>query len=128
MKRALRPVHSEDHLPAALLAFERPILEASDLLEKGQGNASDRAVSLLRDDEFGLALNVLLILVVVHVVFLAPEKSDEIGILFDGARFAQIAQARLALAVARTSFGIAIELGKNNDGHTQFFCQRLDTR
>ena len=96
------------------------------LLRNVSGTPPDGAVSLLGDDEFRLALDLLLLLIVVRVVFFPPEKADEICILLDRAGLAQIAQARPALAIARASLRVAIELSENHDRDAQLLCQGLD--
>ena len=81
---------------------------------------------MLGDDQLGLALG--LRLVGVGVVFLAHEQADDVGILFDGAGFAQIAQPRLAFAIAGALLGITVELREDDDRDVQFLGERLDAR
>ena len=79
-------------LPVRLFPLRRSIFETGDMLEKGQGDRSNRTVSLLGDHELRLALDLFLLLLIIRVIFLAPQKPDQIGVLLDGARLAQIAQ------------------------------------
>src|SRR6266851_4236750 len=58
-------------------------------------NAPGRTVSLLRDDDLGLALQVLVLAV---VVLLAMDEADHVRILLDRARLAQVAQQWLLIA------------------------------
>ncbi len=89
------------------------------MLQESQGHGADGAVTLLGDEEFGAAFALFFLLVVVGIVFFAPKKADEIGVLLDGAGFTQIAQARAALAVAGAGLGITVELGQDDDGNLQ---------
>ena len=60
---------------------------------------------------------------VVGVVFLAHEQPDQIGVLLDAARFAQVAQAR---PPARARLRVTVELREHDDRDIQFLGQRLD--
>ena len=74
----------------------RAIFEAGELFQERQRNFAHRAVALFGDDQFGFA-RLFRARFFVFLVNLRPdEQSDQIRILFDGAGFAQIAQARLA--------------------------------
>src|SRR5262245_54921015 len=68
-------------------AFEE-ILEFCELLQERQLHNSDRAVPLLRDDEFRFAD----ILIVRLVDLFAIDEHDDVGVLFNGTRFAKIGQ------------------------------------
>src|SRR5690349_1885468 len=61
-------------------------LEARVLTEEGQANGTDRTVPLLADDDLRDAL--VLRLGVVDLV--AIDEDDDVGVLLDGARFAQV--------------------------------------
>ncbi len=90
------------------------VLEAKKVFRKDQRDGADGAVALLGDDEFGLAMAGFKFLLVFGIVFLAPEESDEIGVLFNGTRFVQITQFWPACRTAVDAvFGIAIEFGEN---------------
>ena len=83
----------------ALLA--RPVFEAGEFLAEGEGHVTGRAVALLGDDEVGFAFRLVFLFLSVGVILLPNEQADDIGVLLDAARLAQIAQTRPAFAVAR---------------------------
>ena len=59
------------------------------------------------------------------VIFLAEHEHDDVGVLLDGARFAEIGKLRpLILAV----FDLARQLRERNDRHGQFLGQRFEAR
>ena len=103
----------------------RAVFEAGEFLEEGQRHVADGAVALLGDDQRRFAFGFLFFLVGVGVIFLADEQADDVGVLLDAAGFAQIAQARAALAVAGALFRITVELGEDDDRDVQFLGQRL---
>ena len=73
---------------------------------------------LLGDDHFDDAL-----VLARFVQFGAVQHHDGVGVLFDGARFAQIGQARpMVLAVFRA----AVDLGQGDDGNVQLAGQELE--
>src|SRR3954466_9313423 len=63
------------------------IREAGKPAEEGQVDAPDRAVALLADDHLGAPLRLLL---VGRVDLIAVDEEDQVGILLDGARLAQV--------------------------------------
>src|SRR3954463_440998 len=90
------------------------LLEAGELgiaADEGDVEVADRSVAMLRDDHFGDAL-LRVVGVVAVVVLLAVEEHDEVGVLLDRARLAQVGEHR-PLVVAL--FGRAVELGERDD-------------
>ncbi len=102
------------------------VFEPGELFEEGEGDVADGAVALLGDDEGGFAFGFLFLLVAVGVVFLADEEGDDIGVLLDAAGLAEIAEAGAAFAFAGAVFRVTIELGEDDDGDGEFFCQSFD--
>src|SRR5216684_8258777 len=82
-----------------LVTFRIPtllqILKPCVIRKISKVNAPGRTVSLLRDDDLGLALQVLVLAV---VVLLAMDEADHVRILLDRARLAQVAQQWLLIA------------------------------
>src|SRR3954471_15203254 len=76
----------------------RAILKTRELAEETQGHVADGSVALLGDDEIGESAQVLAISL---VNFFAKNERDQIRILFDGSRIAQITQLRFMIADAR---------------------------
>src|SRR5690242_12164614 len=92
------------------LAALRVALEAGVLLVEEQIHQPRRAVALLANDHLGLALERIAVLVRRTVVeLLAVQEHDQVGVLLDGARLAEVRQLR-ALVVARALLGCAREL------------------
>src|SRR5262249_16937517 len=100
------------------VAFEK-ILEFGELFEESELDRTDRSVPLLRDNEVRLA-GVLFILL---VDFFTVDEHDEISILFDGSRFAQVRQLRAVIALALLR--CAAQLRKGNNRQFEFLSQRL---
>src|ERR1043165_1045634 len=76
-------------------ALRREVLEARVLLVEEQVHDPRGPVSLFADDDLGFALERVAVLVhraVVHL--LAVQEHDEVRVLLDGARFAQIRELR----------------------------------
>src|SRR5262249_47140006 len=73
---------------------DREVLEAGELADEGQSDDTGRAVALLGDDQLGDAFGAgrRLTLVAVHV--LAVDEGDDIGVLLECARFAEVGQLR----------------------------------
>ena len=103
-----RPAPNEAARSAAAIAVERPdpraseraslverlgdggeVLEPRQVLEEGQLDGVGRPVAVLGDDQLGDAR-----LVVGVVVLGAMKKQDDVGILLDRARFAQVGHPR----------------------------------
>ena len=82
--------------------------------EEDERKVAGRAVALLRDDHVRdpLALRVAV------VELLAVEKDDDVGVLLDRARVAQVRELGLAL-VALALFRRARELRERHDRHLQ---------
>ena len=72
-----------------LVRFLRPRLETREFFQERELHVADRAVALLGDDERGLSLGGLFVLLGVGIVLLADEQPDEVGVLLDAAGFAQ---------------------------------------
>ena len=109
-----------------LALFARAIFEAGEFLPEGERHVARRAVALLGDDQLRFAFRLVFFLLGVGVVFLPDEQADEIGVLLDAARFAQVAQARPAFAVAGAVFRISIELCRDDDRDVQLLGESLD--
>src|SRR6185437_1992040 len=77
-------------LQSADVGFRRVILELDVLAEEGQLDGVDGAVALLADDDFGDALVVGFLV----VDLVAIDEQDQVGVLLDRARFAQVAHHR----------------------------------
>ena len=74
-----------------LALFARPIFEAGEFLPEGERYVARRAVALLGDDQLRFAFHLVFLFLSVGVIFLPNEQADEIGVLLDTARFAQVA-------------------------------------
>ena len=87
---------------------------------------ADRTVALLADDDLGFALERVAVLVHRPVVeLLAVEEHDQVGVLLDGARLAQVGELR-ALVVARALLRRARELRQRDDRNAQLLRERLE--
>src|SRR5258706_15073840 len=73
------------------------ILKSSELTQETQRYVANRSVALLGDDQIGETAQVFAI-PLVH--FLTENKGDQIRVLFDRSRIAQIAQLRFVVADA----------------------------
>ena len=69
----------------------RAIFETGELFQERQRDLADRAVSLFRDDQLRFAGLLRAGVLIFLVNFRPDEQSNQIRILFDRARFAQIA-------------------------------------
>src|ERR1035437_9590602 len=103
------------------------VFEAGVFAEKGQIDRADRPVTLFADDQFSTALMVLGTAAVPFAALftvdrLAIDKGDYVGILFNGARFAQIAHHGTLVGAF---FQFAVQLGQGDYRHTQLLGQRL---
>src|SRR5687767_7022071 len=63
------------------------VFELGAVVQKDEFDLTDRAVSLLGDNQFSFAAQVLTIGL---IVFLAEDEADDVGILLDGAGFAEV--------------------------------------
>jgi hypothetical protein len=81
------------------------------------------AVSLLRDDEFGVSLDLALALRVVLVVLGAMEEENHVGILLDGPGLSQVAHHG---PVVRPGVHRAVQLRKRDDRDLELPGQRLE--
>src|ERR1700722_3448271 len=98
----------------------RKILEFRVLPEEGQLDRSCWAVTLLADNDFGLTFVVRIGV----VVLVAIDEKNEVGILLNGAGFAQVGPRR---ALVGTLFQRTVELRKRDHGDVQFLCERLQS-
>src|SRR5690349_1959734 len=94
--------------------------ELGDVVAEDELEIADGAVALLGDDDLGDAL--LLRLLVVHLV--AIDERDEIGVLLDGTRFAEVGELRAVIAGAL--FGATRELRERKQRHVQFLGDGLE--
>src|SRR5579884_3618284 len=85
-------------------------LKARRVLEECERHLSGRAVALLGYDQLGFALQFGVVLL---VNLFAEDEGDHIGVLLDGARFAEVGELRTVIAAA--ALGGAAELRKRND-------------
>ena len=90
-------------------------------MQKREMELSDGAIALLGDDDFGAALEFGIVLL---VDLFAEDEHDNVGILLDGAGFAQVAELRAMIAAA--AFRSAAELRKRDDRDFQFFCDGFE--
>ena len=74
-------------------------------------DGAGRAVALLCDDDLGFALQVFVLAV---VVFFAVDEADDVGVLLDGAGFAEVGEH--GALVAGALFVGTRELGGGDDG------------
>ena len=99
-------------------------LEAGELAQEGEGDFAGGAVTLLGDDQFGLAPLLGFLFIILGIVGGAVEESHDIGILLDGAGLTEIGDARLPVS---TVFGFTVKLGENDDRYFKFLGERLDS-
>src|SRR5512143_2649125 len=97
----------------------RQRFEARVFAEEGQPHRADRAVTLLADDAFGRPL-VLRVRIVDRV---AVDEQDDVRILFDGARFAQVGHHR---ALVGTLLQAAVQLRQRDHWHMELLRQALE--
>src|ERR1700760_665182 len=106
-------VEDDDYLRFFRKVF-RAILETRELTEETQRHVADGSVALLGNDQIGEPTQVFAI---PFVNFLAENEGDQISILFDGSRIAQIAQLRFVIADA--SFRRATQLRQHKERNIQ---------
>src|SRR5581483_8455668 len=95
------------------------VLEARVLAEESELHRADGPVSLLADDDLGDAL-----LRRVRIVDLvAVDEEDEVGVLLDRARLAQVRHHR---ALVRPLLEPAVELRQRDHGNLQLLRERLE--
>ena len=109
-----------------MFLFPRAVFEAGEFLQESERHIARRAVALLGDDELGFAFALVFLLLSVGVIFLPNEKPNQVGVLLDAARFAQVAQTRPAFAVAGAVFRISIELRGDDDRNVQLLGEAFD--
>ena len=94
--------------------------KAGEGFDEGEFDGAGGAVALFADDDFGYAGFGGFFLVVVVV---AVDEHDDVGVLFDGAGFAQVAHHG---AFVGALLDAAVELREGDDGALQFFGQGLE--
>ncbi len=121
--------------PVRQMAVLRQIAEPRELALELQFDGAGRAVALLADDDFGLAVHQRHVelpffvfrradarLLVGEVIFLAIHEHHDVGVLLDRAGFTQVGQLR-ALVVA--VFDLTRQLRQRDDRNVEFLGQRL---
>ena len=91
------------------------VFEAGVVGYVGKVDGAGGAVSLFGDDDLGFAFEVFVFAV---VVLLAVDEADDVGVLLDGAGFAEVGEERLLVAGAL--LGASGELGEGYDGDAEF--------
>src|SRR5271157_1068331 len=81
---------------------------------------ADGTIALLGNDDFSTAFEIGIVLL---VNLLAEDKQDHVGILLDGAGFAEVGELRAVVAAA--AFGSAAELRQSEDGDLELFGEGL---
>ncbi len=106
---------------ASSLAGEGEVFEAGAFAEVGEVDGAGRAVALLGDDDFRLAFGfgVGLAVFVAVVVRLPVDEGDDVGVLLDGAGFAEVGEHGFFVAAAL--LGGAGELAQGDDRQVEFF-------
>src|SRR5439155_73944 len=66
------------------------VFESRELVQPGEFDIACGAVALLADQKLGLAFKLFARLLVVLVILFTVYKGHDVGILLDGARFAQV--------------------------------------
>src|SRR6478736_5392224 len=89
----------------------RASFEAREFFQERERNLAYRTVALLRDDQFGLASFFHTRLFVFLIEFWPDEQGDQISVLFNRTRFAEIAQPRFA---TRALLRLPIQLRHHN--------------
>src|SRR5271166_3974642 len=85
-----------------VIALGRQVLEARGRVLEGQLDEAGGTVALFGDDEFGDAFEVGIVLL---VDLFAEDEGHDVGVLLDGAGFAQVGE--LWTMVASAAFGSA---------------------
>src|SRR6266542_1496496 len=103
------------------------VVEAGEFLLEVQLHRPRRAIALLSDDHFGKALDALVRLGVDRpVVELLPvDEADDIGVLLDGARLAEVGKLRAAMLPAAL-LGRPGQLRDRDDRNVELFGERLE--
>src|SRR5260364_254348 len=107
-----------ERLSVTIYWLARKIVEFCVLTQKGQPRDAGRAIALLANADLGNAF----VRTVRVIDFIAVDKENHIGVLLDGAGFAQIGHHRTFIGAL---FEAAIQLRKRNHRHIQLFCQTL---
>src|SRR5208337_1333253 len=98
------------------LALRRQVLKPRVALDEGQADGVGGAVALFGNDDFGPALEVGIVLLV-HLF--AEDEGDHVGVLLDGARFAQVGMLRTVnagVATRATGNPTATQLSRRRAG------------
>ena len=94
------------------------VLEPGEVLEEGQLDGAGRAVAVLGDDQLGDAR------LVVGVVVLGPvEQEDDVGVLLDGTRLAEVGHPGAAVLAVLDG---PVELREGDDRDLQLAGERLE--
>src|SRR5229473_1241866 len=93
--------------------------ELRDVVSENELEVADRAVALLSDDDLGDTL--LLRVLVVHLI--AVDEADDVRVLFDRSRLAEIGELRPVIAGAL--LGTAGELRERNEREVQLLGDRF---
>src|SRR5258706_8357118 len=93
--------------------FPGAVLEPHVPGEEGEVDDPRGPVAVLGDDELRVPLHLLLALLVVLVVLRAVEEEDEVGVLLDGPRLAEVAHHG---PVVGALLDPAVQLGDGDDG------------
>src|SRR5215475_3920034 len=97
-----------------------PIFEGRVLRDEGELHHAGGTVALLADDDVGHAL----VLFSLQPVAIRPvQEEDEVGVLLEGARFAQVGELGL---LALPALHRARELGERDHRHIELLGQRLE--
>ena len=97
------------------------VFESGEVGEVGEFDGAGRAVALLGDDDLGLALDVFVFAV---VVLFAVDEGDDVGVLLDGAGFAEVGEQRFFVAGALLR--ATGELRQCYDRDAEFFGEGLE--
>src|SRR6266853_116665 len=105
----------------------RVVVEAGEFLLEIELLGAGGAVALLAEDHFGDALDALVGLGVDRAVveLLAIDETDDVGVLLDGARFAQVRELRPAV-LAAALLRRARQLRQRHDRDVELLGQRLE--
>src|SRR5450755_2959452 len=94
-----------------VVAFGGEVFEARRGVLEGKLDEAGGAVALFGDDEFGDAFDVGIVLL---IALFAEDEGHYVGVLLDGAGFAQVGELRTMVASA--AFGSAAQLRERHHG------------
>ena len=107
--------------PELVFRLGNVVFELRVLADKGQRDTAGCPRTVLADDEFGFATD-LLVFRVVHVF--PVDERDHVRVLFNGARLTQVGKLR---AFVFTLFQSTVQLGNGDDGDFQVLGQSLES-